>query len=1122
MRFYIHNGWHFLLADAFPLRSALEKHKDAAGRFFYEREYEENGWEAVTLPHTFNDGDLFKARIEDAGSGQKRTCAFYRKWLTLPDDASETLRRSGKAFIEFEGMRQTCYLYVNGRLAGYYEAGAAPFGFDLTPYLRPGEPNLLTVATDNTATRNIGFCIAETPNRPDAEPGSYLSAQDEPVPPERAGVGFQWNCNDFNPSVGGITRPVKLHVKPTVYLTLPLYSNLLTKGVYVYGKDYDPERGTVRAAVQAEVRNESGRAVKGSLLVRVRTLDGAEAAAFSSEEAVIPAACPGETAGEEEREAARGQAAFFAPAVSGAACGAKGGRFAPLSITPGDAYRGEILPDGKKHYVPVPEDQMPPVRTASEAVSVCSAVSEPLPLRFWDIEDPYLYRVEVTLCIDGQETDSEQIETGFRQVSYEKDRGVMLNGRFVWLTGYAQRAANEWAAIGIAPEWLKDMDARLIRESGADHIRWMHVAASPADIRSLDRNGIVCTQPAGDKEAETFGRSWGQRLELMRDVIVSFRNHPSIFFWEAGNNSIDREHMRQMRLLKEELDPDGGRFMGCRTINTEDVLAESEYVGTMLNRHAARFLAEHGPITETEYSREEAPRRIWDDFTPPDFDYRNRYIGKGGKKQKGRDFYDLTMEELALAEAAGYSEFFHDRIGGASGKDLYSACAGLCWTDSAQHGRQSWSENGRMSGRVDPVRVRKQNFYLYQVMQSQKPMVHILGHWNYPADTPEQYRYPIKRFNGQFWEETGEFGRRDPRNKTVYVAGSYAVMKTELFVNGRSVGVCEKPTAGFLFAFPGVDVTEHGRVEAVGYDCAGNEAARAELFTAGAPASLRLTPHVSPEGFLADGADIAYIDVEVLDENGRICPLCSDRIDFRTAGPAVFLGGYNSGRFDGYGKDDSVIHQNHVYAECGINRVFLRAAKEAGEVRVEASMEGLAPQCVTVTSVPAPGEDRCTKGPAVWYADYEETPPARTDMFPRIPEADAVKYEPEDQLYCKVLVNGQEPDTRGVRSVNKNGSIWGAVLCILERMQSQWGGAFTYAYDADQKSLTVNSGSVTATARAGQTHLLVNGQENLMDGEPYVTPEGIFVMEVNAIVPYIQGTSCQYDEKVNVLRIGKL
>lgn len=58
----------------------------------------------------------------------------------------------------------------------------------------------------------------------------------------------------------------------------------------------------------------------------------------------------------------------------------------------------------------------------------------------------------------------------------------------------------------------------------------------------------------------------------MRDVIIAFRNHPSIVFWEAGNNSIGKEHMREMRLLKQALDPSRGRFMGCRTINTEEVL----------------------------------------------------------------------------------------------------------------------------------------------------------------------------------------------------------------------------------------------------------------------------------------------------------------------------------------------------------------------------------------------------------------------------------------------------------------------------------------------------------------------------------------------------------------------
>ena len=1086
MMYYFHNDWHFLLANVFPVRRAMDQWRDYAGHYFYEREYQEADWEAVTLPHTFNDSDLFRDRIEDAGSGQNRTCAFYRKWFSMPEDTRG--QRDKKILLAFEGMRQTCYLYVNGHLAGYYEAGVAPFGFDLTPYIEYDKPNLIAVATDNTSTRNIDFCIAETPNKPGVEPGSYLVSQVKEVPLNQTGVGFQWNCNDFNPSVGGITRPVKLYIKPKVYLTLPLYSNLMTKGVYVFGTDYDLEQNTARISVEAEVRNETNQDIEGRLLVRVRELDGKLLYSFSSGLCRLPGL------GNVEN---------------------------PVSITPQDAYKEEILPDGTVHYVQASEDEVSPTMIDSKSVTMCKADSGTLSLRFWNIEDPYLYRIEAALCVDGEEIDCTTIETGFRKVEYDKDRGVVINGKAVWLTGYAQRAANEWAAIGIAPEWLKDMDARLIRESNANHIRWMHVAASPADIRSMDRHGIVCTQPAGDKEAETFGRSWDQRVELMRDVIVYFRNHPSILFWEAGNNSINKIHMREMRLLKEALDPNGGRFMGCRTINTEDVLAESEYVGTMLNRHAARFLAEHGPITETEYSREEAPRRIWDDFTPPDFDYRNHYIGKGGKKQKGRDFYDLTMEELALAEARGYSEFFHDRIGGASGKNLYSACAALCWTDSAQHGRQSYSENGRMSGRVDPTRIKKQNFYLYQVMQSQTPALHILGHWNYPEDTSNQYLYPLKQFNGEYWEETGEMARRNPKDKTVYVVGSYHIARVELFINGESAGICEKPTEGFLFPFPGIDITRHGEVTAVGYDYEGKETARAKLCTAGKPKRLLLTLHTSPAGFLADGADIAFIDLEVLDEQNRLCPLCEERITFQTQGEAVFLGGYNSGRFDGYGRNDSVIHRNHVYAECGNNRIFLRSTRQAGPIRIKAVMPGVESNTVEFYSKETDKSPLSKTGPVRWYEDYSDKPPMREDAFPGIPEADLAKYEPEDQLYCKVLVNGQEPDTRGVRSVNKNGSIWGAVLCILERMLGQWENTFRYTYDAEAQKLSVESGDVKVIAQAGHTHLLVNGKENLMDGEPYVTPEGIFVMEINAIVPYIKGTSCQYDEKVNVLRVSR-
>ena len=428
--FYFHHGWHFLRADAFPMAKAVDAHRDAEGHAFYEADYRETGWQPVTLPHTFNDEDLFRDRIQDGGSGQRRTAAFYRNILTIP-----ARHKNHKVLLAFEGLRQTCYLYVNGTLAGYYEAGVAPFGFDITPYVRYDAPNLIAIATDNTATRNAPFCIAETPNKPDAVPGSYLFPQEQAVPADRVGVPFFWNCNDFNPSVGGITRPVQVFFKPDVYLTLPLYSNLQTKGLYVYGRNFDLDNATADIRVEAEIRNEGKVPVSAQLRITLRRPDGSVAAIFD------------------------GAPATAAPT---------GRAVPPLSITPADAYIPDEAVPG--HYRPVEDESLPaPTATDSMAVTVLHAGAATLPLRFWSIDDPYLYTVEAELFVNGEKTDAQQLTTGFRAVSYDKDRGLRINGTVQWLRGYAQRAANEWAAIGIAPEWLHDED-RLVAFIGGAQI----------------------------------------------------------------------------------------------------------------------------------------------------------------------------------------------------------------------------------------------------------------------------------------------------------------------------------------------------------------------------------------------------------------------------------------------------------------------------------------------------------------------------------------------------------------------------------------------------------------------------------------------------------------------------
>jgi len=1110
-------GWTFRLADAFPLAQALEATSDAAGTYFYERAYKEESrelgpWKEVSLPHSFNDEDIFKNRILDAGSSQKRTFACYRKWFSLGDMSDMADK---KVFLEIEGIRQTCYLYVNGRLAGYYEAGSFPIGFDITEFITDDEEQLIAIATDNTATRNIDFISAETPNHPDAVPGSFVAPQSNDLKmPEGtiAGVGYFWNCNDFNPTVGGLSRNIYIHVKPKTYLTLPLYSNLKTKGVYVYASDYDIIGRRVKLNIEAEVRNEKAVSCSANLLVEVFDAEGNSVKSFMGNEAALEA---GETC-----------RAF-------------------RSIIPENAYRktekvyerGESLEPGEsfdsgKNFEPVSEEEAGEVETASYKVELLKATADMEEVTFWDIDNPYLYKVRVSLMCDGKVVDTQEIETGFRSLSYS-EQGLKVNGAKVWLTGYAQRATNEWVALATAPDWLHDMDAKLIRESNANHIRFMHVAGSPADIRSFNRFGVVCTQPCGDKERESFGRQWKQRVELMRDIIIYFRNDPCIFFWEVGNNSVNKEHMREMRLLKEKLDVKGNRFIGCRTINTQEVIAEAEYAGTMLNRHAAPFIAKQVPITETEYHREESPRRVWDDFTPPYFDYDNNWVGRGGRKEAGYDTYDLTAEDFALSAAGGYQEFFNDRIGGASGNNLYSAAAALCWTDSCQHGRQSYSENARMSGRVDPARVKKQNFRVFQVMQNPKPDIMIVGHWNYPPIGDDNYRYPLKEFDGRSFVKTGEYAYRNPKDKTVYIIGSYDIARVELFVNGEFAGKCDKPERTFIFPVEHVDVTRSGIISAIAYDYDDNTVAEDRIETAGAPARLKLTAFTGEKGFLADGSDVAYIDIEVLDENGRICPLCDSRIDFSVEGPAEFLGGYNSGRFKGPDKDDNVIHKPYIFAECGINRVFLRSkkkngeksgeknAEKNGEITVTAVMRGENDELLTskirLVSVNTAVDALTEQLPQHLSAKVSPGAFARSDAFPANKRADAVKYVKREGVYCKVLVNGQEPNTNGTLSKVDNGAIYSPVLFILERMHSSRPEVFSFSFDG--KILTIDSGTNHVTAEVGRTHLIVNGEENLLNGQPYINEDGYLILEINAIIGYISGVKAYYDEISNLFRI---
>src|SRR3569833_742154 len=208
--------------------------------------------------------------------------------------------------------------------------------------------------------------------------------------------------------------------------------------------------------------------------------------------------------------------------------------------------------------------------------------------KFWSDESPYLYDVYCTLTVNDKVVDVQKIKTGFRKVEFKGGAGtggVYINDKFVWLTGYAQRSSDEWAGLGGAfPDWMHGYNADLVRSSHANKIRWMHISPQAVDVRACDKTGISGGGPAGGGGGGGAGRRGGQRGEVMRDSIIYFRNHPSVVFWEAGNNSISPQHLQEMVDLRKEFDPNGGRAMGCRTLNDIGATPIAEYFGVMIGQ----------------------------------------------------------------------------------------------------------------------------------------------------------------------------------------------------------------------------------------------------------------------------------------------------------------------------------------------------------------------------------------------------------------------------------------------------------------------------------------------------------------------------------------------------------
>ncbi len=745
-------------------------------------DFDASDWTTVSCPHTWNDIDTFN----DFGTGghQGETdlwqgAAWYRKEFSLPAELD-----GKQIYIEFEGVRQVADVYLNGQHLGQDKTGFIPFGFDLTPHLNAGGKNVLAVRADNTVEGKMYDGV--TP----------------------------WHHQNWHPPHGGIYRNVYLHVLDPVHVTLPIYANLETEGIYAWTDSLSKDKADV--GVTAEIENSQDKPVAATVKFSLLGQDG-KAVATSEETADV---------------------------------------------------------------------------AAGEKVKIASAldVSDP---HLWEPDYPYVYQLQVEVSVDGAVRDVSTTAFGIRNFRFDRETGFWINGHALKLHGWGQKPIQSWAGLGAGfPNWMHDYTLKMMEEAGGNLIRWGHCAGPAVGVQSSDKYGFVTIMPGVDGERDCFGEAWKTRTDAFRDMIVYYRNHPTVCIWEGGNYSVNPEHAAEMKAITKQWDPKGQRYFGFRMSTPAMIDSIDLELGTVGRTRALPSLA----VVETEYDRTETPRRVWDKFSPPDF-------GNLGKLSE-LNTYNLAQEGFATNAIDQWWTLFGSKP---------EHCGGANWIFSdGPHGTRQRTDCARATGEVDGVRLPKEAYFALQATWDKEDRVHLIGHWNYPAETVKPM-YAVARAD-----------------------------KAELFVNGKSLGMGEK-TFNTLFTWPDV-AFEPGEIKVVAFGD-GAQIATQTKQTAGEPAAIRLTPMTAPGGWRADGSDIALVDFEVVDSQGRRCPTDEARVDFEFSGAGIWRGGYNSGT------EDST---NHLYlnTECGINRVSIRSTVEAGAVVLTAKREGLESATLTLTSTP--------------------------------------------------------------------------------------------------------------------------------------------------------------------------
>ena len=548
----------------------------------------------------------------------------------------------------------------------------------------------------------------------------------------------------------------------------------------------------------------------------------------------------------------------------------------------------------------------------------------------WSPEHPTLYTA-ISNVYKGEDQLKDEYTTrfGIRSIEIIPDKGFFLNGKRTVFKGVCNH--HDLGPLGAAVnDAAIRRQIRMLKDMGCNAIRTSHNMPAPELVRACDEMGMMLMAESFDEWDKakcangyhTLFDEWAEKD--LTNLIHHYRNNPSVVMWCIGNEvptQWDEGGCKVARFLQDICHREDPTRPVTQGMDAPDAVVNNNFAAIMdvpgFNYRPFRYQTNYAKLPQQVILGSETASTV-----------SSRGVYKFPVERKAMAVYDDHQSSSYDVEHCSWSNLPEDDF--IQHEDLPYCMGEFVWTGFDYLGEPTpyytnWPSHSSLFGIIDLAGIPKDRYYLYRSHWNKgEKTLHILPHWN--------------------WE--GREGEVTP----VFVYTNYP--SAELFINGKSQGKRTKDLSVEIdssyteaaqksferqkrYRLMWMDTKyEPGTVKVVAYDENGKAVDEAEIHTAGKPHHIVLT--ADRDQLQADGKDLSFINVKIVDKDGNFCPNETRQIKFKVKGAGTFRAAANgnSASLESFQEPQMKLFSGQLTA-------IVQSAEEAGTITFEASAPGV-------------------------------------------------------------------------------------------------------------------------------------------------------------------------------------